>query len=247
MRLKEACVRACVRAILRPSIGRRGALGPRCLPPCCREYVCRFCSCPKQFTFFVTPLNLVDLLAILPFYISLILGQGKVRRPCAHALRHVLPHRVAPLAATDARLTRTLTWQMDPFGCRDDLDIDGNFFNQSAVGADDRSGVPNLGFLRAIRLVRIFRVFKFGRYSLGLQMFVGCLKASTQPLSLLAVIVVIASTLFGALINICEVSPQSQPRFCCGGDPRTAPPTVLALGGRAPRVRWVTFRTCSAT
>ena len=85
MRLKEACVRASVRAILRPSIGRRGALGPRCLPPCCREYVCRFCSCPKQFTFFVTPLNLVDLLAILPFYISLILGQGKVRRPCAHA------------------------------------------------------------------------------------------------------------------------------------------------------------------
>ena len=31
-----------------------------------------------------------------------------------------------------------------------------------------------------IRLVRIFRVFKFGRYSMGLQMFVGCLKASTQ-------------------------------------------------------------------
>ena len=145
--------------------------------------MCRFCCCPKQFTFFFTPLNLVDLLAILPFYISLILGQGQVRRPCAHALRRVLPRRVAPFAATDARLTRTLTWQMDPFGCRDDLDIDGNFFNQSAVGADDRSGVPNLGFLRAIRLVRIFRVFKFSRYSLGLQMFVGCLKASTQPLT----------------------------------------------------------------
>ena len=159
----------------------------------------------------------------------------------------MLPRRVAPLAATDARLTRTLTWQMDPFGCRDDLDIDGNFFNQSAVGADDRSGVPNLGFLRAIRLVRIFRVFKFSRYSLGLQMFVGCLKASTQPLGILAVIVVIASTVFGALINICEVPPQSQPRFCCCGDPLTAPPTVLALGGRAPRVRWVTCRTCSAT
>ena len=79
--------------------------------------MCRFCSCPKQFTFFITPLNLVDLLAILPFYISLILGQGKI----------------------------------DPFGCRDDLDIDGNFFNQSAVGADDGSGIPNLGFLRVVR------------------------------------------------------------------------------------------------
>ena len=84
--------------------------------------------------------------------------------------------------------------------------MDGNFFNQSAVGDDDGSGIPNLGFLRVIRLVRIFRVFKFGRYSLGLQMFVGCLKASTQPLGILAVIVVIASTVFGALINICEAS-----------------------------------------
>ena len=35
-----------------------------------------------------------------------------------------------------------------------------------------------------IRLVRIFRVFKFGRYSLGLQMFVGCLKSSTQARAL---------------------------------------------------------------
>ena len=136
------------------------------------EYLCRFCSCPKQFTFFITPLNLVDLLAILPFFITLILGQGKV----------------------------------DPFACRADLDLEGNFFDPSAVGLDDGSGIPNLGFLRAIRLVRIFRVFKFGRYSLGLQMFVGCLKASTQPLGILAVIVVIASTVFGALINICEAS-----------------------------------------
>ena len=95
---------------------------------------------------------------------------------------------------------------MDPFGCEDGLDIDGNSVNQSAVGPNDGSMIPHLGFLRAIRLVRILRLFKFGRYSLGLQMFVGCLKASTQPLGILAVIVVIASTVFGALINICEAS-----------------------------------------
>ena len=29
--------------------------------------------------------------------------------------------------------------------------MDGNFFNQSAVGADDGSGIPNLGFLRVVR------------------------------------------------------------------------------------------------
>ena len=95
---------------------------------------------------------------------------------------------------------------MDPFGCEDGHDIDGNSVNQSAVGPDDGSEIPHLGFLRAIRLVRILRLFKFSRYSLGLQMFVGCLKASTHPLGILAVIVVIASTVFGALINICEAS-----------------------------------------
>ena len=40
---------------------------------------------------------------------------------------------------------------MDPFGCEDGLDIDGNFVNQSAVGPDDGSGIPNLGFLRVVR------------------------------------------------------------------------------------------------
>ena len=38
----------------------------------------------------------------------------------------------------------------------------------------------NLGFVRVIRVVRVFRVFKFGRYSNGIQMFVGAIKNSTQ-------------------------------------------------------------------
>ena len=84
-----------------------------------------------------------------------------------------------------------------------------------------------------IRLVRIFRVFKFGRYSLGLQMFVGCLKASTQPLGILAVIVVIASTVFGALINICEVSPHRASPASAAAEthaPRR-PPCWLSVAG----------------
>eukprot|EP00964_Phaeocystis_antarctica_P036649 scaffold20935_cov69-Phaeocystis_antarctica.AAC.6 len=128
---------------------------------------------------------------------------GVCWQPSPHVPCRALPRLAAPLAPTPSAARAR---QIDPFGCREDLDMDGNFFNQSAVGDDDGSGIPNLGFLRVIRLVRIFRVFKFGRYSLGLQMFVGCLKASTQPLGILAVIVVIASTVFGALINICEAS-----------------------------------------
>ena len=79
-----AAQKACVRRSA-PVAGRRRAVGPRRLPSCRREYVCRFCSCPRQTTFFVAPLNLVDLLAILPFYLSVSLGKGQVRRPCARA------------------------------------------------------------------------------------------------------------------------------------------------------------------
>jgi hypothetical protein len=133
--------------------------------------VCRFCSCPKQLPFFIAPLNLVDLLAILPFYLSLSLGKGQVRRPytraaaCAGSPCRALPRLAAPcralprLAAPCRALPRrsqptpgaARTRQIDPFGCRDDLDIDGNVFNQSAVGEDDGSGIPNLGFLRVVR------------------------------------------------------------------------------------------------
>ena len=68
------------------------------MPSCRREYVCRLSSCPKPAAFFVAPLNLVDLLAILPFYLSFALGKGKVRPPCA-LLRPVLSARAAPRAA----------------------------------------------------------------------------------------------------------------------------------------------------
>jgi len=89
-------------------------------------------------------------------------GRSAVR---THVLRRVLAARAAPcralprLAAPCRALPRrsqptpgaARTRQIDPFGCRDDLDIDGNVFNQSAVGEDDGSGIPNLGFLRVVR------------------------------------------------------------------------------------------------
>ena len=142
------------------------------------EYISRLLCCPKLCAFFWTPLNIVDLLAILPFFLGVILSKG----------------------------------ELDPYECRDDYDKDGNWLNATEMllaEEEDDSGVPNLGFLRVVRLVRIFRVFKFGRYSLGLQMFVGCLKTSTQSLGIIAVMLVIASTVFGAIINIFEATTSS--------------------------------------
>jgi hypothetical protein len=74
----------------------------------------------------------------------------RLAAPC-----RALPRLAAPCRALPRRSQPTpgaaRTRQIDPFGCRDDLDIDGNVFNQSAVGEDDGSGIPNLGFLRVVR------------------------------------------------------------------------------------------------
>lgn len=167
------------------------------------EYLCRFACCPRQFTFFVTPLNLIDLLAILPFYLTVALRQG-------------LPNA---------------------YECRDDYNEDGQWVNVTlwvnGTNGEDQGGIPNLGFLRVVRLVRIFRVFKFGRYSLGLQMFVGCLKSSTQPLGILAVITVIATTVFGAIINIFEATNSSY------SDPKM----YLNILGKSPEEHDLCFGT----
>mmetsp|Transcript_38927 Transcript_38927/g.64648 ORF Transcript_38927/g.64648 Transcript_38927/m.64648 type:complete len:449 (-) Transcript_38927:140-1486(-) len=68
------------------------------------------------------------------------------------------------------------------------------------------SGPPSTGFVRAVRLVRVFRVFKFGRYSLGIQMFTGALRSSTQPLLILVILVSIAMVILSSMIYIAEMN-----------------------------------------
>ena len=73
-----------------------------------------------------------------------------------------------------------------------------------AVPSLDSAGGSAFGFVRAIRLVRVFRIFKFGRYSMGVQMFAGAITNSLQPLGILAFMFAIAMIILGSIMNIFE-------------------------------------------
>ncbi|KAJ9466965.1 Potassium voltage-gated channel protein Shaker [Diplonema papillatum] len=64
-------------------------------------------------------------------------------------------------------------------------------------------------FLRVIRLARVFRVFKLGKYSTGLQLVIHAMRQSSEALSLLGFLLGIALVLFASLIFIAEQSEAS--------------------------------------
>ena len=68
---------------------------------------------------------------------------------CAFSPCRAAPRRAAPARSRRAGASRAR--QIDPFECRDDLDMDGNAFDPSAVEEGEDSGIPNLGFLRVVR------------------------------------------------------------------------------------------------
>jgi len=65
----------------------------------------------------------------------------------------------------------------------------------------DDAGGGGASFMRAVRLVRVFRVFKSGRYQLGLKIFSDALKLSVMPMIILSVcascyVVVVSSVIY---------------------------------------------------
>ena len=145
------------------------------------EYVLRFCCCPcggcGAIWFVLDPCNIIDLLAILPFWLSLALGGGS-----------------------------------------------------------------GLSFIRVIRLVRIFRVFKTSKYSFGLAMFSGALRASIDPLSILLFTLCLAVIILSSIM--CMIEGDVANPNATGYDPEL----LLAAGvtaelqlycfGTIPRAFW---------
>jgi len=112
------------------------------------EYLIRLATCARVIAFVMEAMNLIDLVAWLPFWITL-----------------------------------------------------------SVQHASGNGGNSSFGFVRVVRLVRVFRVFKFGRYSIGIQMFVGAIVKSRQPLMVLVFMVGISTTIIASIMFLLEDSP----------------------------------------
>ena len=68
------------------------------------------------------------------------------------------------------------------------------------------AGGSGLSFVRAIRLMRVFRIFKASRYTTGLKLFTGALRASTESLQLLLMILLLAMIIVSSMMYLIEGS-----------------------------------------
>jgi len=109
------------------------------------EYICRLFSAPDRGSFMREPLSIIDVIAILPFYVEMLMAAF-------------------------------------------------------SKGSD----VAGLGVFRIVRLARVFRLFKLGRYSDGLKTFATTMSQSTRPLAMLLFFMVIAIVLFSSAIYYAE-------------------------------------------
>jgi len=104
------------------------------------EFLIRLASCPSKRSFFYDFKNVVDFIAVMPYYASLVLESGP---DSGHETGRVV-------AACDSLQTGAAT----------------PLETQSATPIETSS---SLTYLRTIRLVRVVRILKLTKYCLGLQ------------------------------------------------------------------------------
>uniref|UniRef100_A0AAF5D6I9 BTB domain-containing protein n=1 Tax=Strongyloides stercoralis TaxID=6248 RepID=A0AAF5D6I9_STRER len=117
------------------------------------EYILRIIVAPKKIKFIISPLNLIDIFTIVPFYLEIILSYGAMPN---YAVSTIVDLKALALV------------------------------------------------LRAVRVMRVTRVFKLARYSSGLKSFGLTVRTSLPELSMLGLFLLTTVIFFSTLMYFAE-------------------------------------------
>lgn len=147
------------------------------------EYMLRFAGAPQKIDFLLDGMNIVDLLAVLPFYVSLFLAPPTAPvLPMSYDDEFSSSTAAAHSATYDVSSTTAATSTKSP--------------EEGASGFDD--------VLQIFRIFKLSRILKLARHSTGLQSIAFTLKNSYKELGLLVLFISIAGLLFSSLCYFIE-------------------------------------------
>ena len=138
------------------------------------EFLLRWAAAPLKGVFLKTPMNIVDIAAIAPYYLTLFFIPAADFGPRD------------PLS-----LTSTAETLVDMTTLQSEKEEEGGFANVGRV-------------MQVFRIARIMRIFKLARRSVGLQSMAHTVKTSWKDLGLLFMLVGMGQLVFGSLLYYIE-------------------------------------------
>lgn len=155
------------------------------------ELFIRFYASPSKADFIKDVMNIIDFVAIVPYFVTVILMLAEK------------PETTTNRSSSNAMGNARFTLQVCLSYCfiRHPLTI---ILSQG----EKQTQAISLALLRAIRLVRVFRIFKLSRHSKGLQILGLTLKASLRELALLMFFLFIGVVLFSSAVYYAEAGAE---------------------------------------